>query len=207
MAKGIKASAQKPTLSTMAGIRQGASLWLAKSGKGTAGEFSYPSGQRFICDKELFARFQVHPDWFSEVALQHYSLGNRTLDATGHEQNSKSNFLQLNLTAQYDVSYPMLGYLVPYFFKMRSYVGVSLSPRIAFVNGTEAGGATYHSSETSVLAGVSYSHMLPITSRLWCYSTFSYRALVVNRFSSDRSDIGEANRALSCLGGICYSLK
>ena len=191
----------------MAGIRQGASLWLAKSSKGTDADFRYPIGQHFTWNKEAFVRFAVTKAWWGEVGLQHYSFSSKALDSATMIQSVKTDYLQLNLNAQYDVSYPVLGYLVPYFFKMRSYLGLSFSPRLAFAKSTTLSGAVSQTTTPSVLAGVSYSHLLPISDRFWAYSSFSYRALVVSRQVGEGRDITYPNRAISWMGGVCYTLK
>lgn len=191
----------------MIGLRQGVGFWLTKSGVGR-GSLRVPPGQHFSWTKEAFFRKPISRQWVGEVGLMHYSFKNSLKDTGGTSYSEQIQHVQLNATMYYDVSYPLLGYLVPYFFKMRSYAGISVAPRIGWVDRSVAlPDRPDNERPLDLLAGVHYMHILPLGKRWYATSVFSYRSVPFGRFSKDPHAFSHPNRTFSWVGGIAYSLQ
>jgi len=121
------------------GFRTGASHWMDKE-KGKC--FSRENGRKHNSwDKELFIRYNTKGKLAFEASLGHYSLHNSyTPDQLTYfappeyvvtNVNERSQSLELNLSAQYDVTCPALQQKCPAMKRLKSYAGVILTPTLS----------------------------------------------------------------------------
>lgn len=198
-------AAQEMGAKPMIGFRQGAGLWLTKTGAGQS-SLRLPPGQHFTWNKELFGRMHVYRNWYAEGGIQHYQFRNTIQAAPGINAAERIQYLQLSLSAQSDVSYPLLGYLVPFFLKMRSYAGVTGSVRYAFIDKKTVQGERQQSTGSSLLIGFHYMHVLPVSKHIHIISAYGYQSKPLDRFRANTGDYSNPNRAFSWSTGIAYAL-
>lgn len=184
------------TYSTVAqiqlGYRQGNSIWVTKSGHGQ-GSFSDSRLQKITYDREVFFRFPLRKKIFVECGSQYYSF------ATGkkYEYVGKESILQLNNHIQFDITNPLLGYLYPRLTNIRAFAGLNLSPRIHLTNKSQ-----YH----TLMLGLSYTHIFPVTDKICIGSQFSYQAVILDHLKVYVGEAPSLNRRISWQTSIIYRL-
>lgn len=119
------------------GIRTGASSWMNKGDKC----FTSSGGHNITWDKEIFIR-AVSPSnskLVFEASMGHYALKNTYSgsDISTSEPSQilkiqeRSQNLEWNLSAQYNLTCPMMQDKCPMMKKLKSYIGVVLTPTLS----------------------------------------------------------------------------
>lgn len=192
----------------MVGFRQGVSLWMSRYGIGQ-GTLQLAQGQHFTWDKELFFRGNLEKKWWYEAGIANYRFRNTGSDRNHSMLSEQNDIIETNFSLQYDVTNPLIGYMFKGMEQMKSYIGFNVSPAISFnkyqtedVDGKRTDRRDRH---MSVMIGFSYTHVIPITSRLNIVSRFSFET---NSFSKYRSLVGfsRPNKSIGWQTGIAYSL-
>ena len=191
----------------MLGVRQGYSLWLSKYGIGQQ-SLKYADGQHFTWEKEIFYRQKISTKWLVESDLTYYALKN-----TRYEKEMpvslRNDIIKSNVSLQYDVTYPLLGYMFYFMQGMHSYVGFNVSQNISFnkkekqqVDGTTS---TSKSTDVFMMVGFSYTHVIPVSKRLSLTSCFSFNT---NSFSKYQpaAIYSRPNKSVSWMMGMGYDL-
>lgn len=139
-----------------AGFRTGASVWGDRHEPKSFDREDYD----LSWDKELFVRFETKGKFAFEAGMGHYSIGQRTqvrqesIDGNKHtmlEVRNRSQHVEWNLSAQYEISCPTLQDKCPLLKKIRSYAGVTISPTLSRMTTT-----TYTSGNSSDITYTGY---------------------------------------------------
>ena len=200
----VRADAQQ----AMIGLRQGGSLWLTKSGLGQ-GTLKYADGQHFTWDKELFFRDAILKKWYFETGISNFSFNNTTTTGDQATISVKSNVIKTNFSLQYDVTYPLLGYIFPRMGGMKSYIGFNVSPMIAFNKYNTTGADSLLSVRKDVnvrlMVGFSYTHIIPLSPRVSITSVLSFNTGFYSKYVPLTANT-HANKSISWMSGISYNL-
>lgn len=186
------------------GLRQGTSLWMNKSYYASNAMNLYP--QKFTWDKQVFVQVNTKTKWSFETAVKHYRTREWLVSDKPEEpkyQHVISDNLQLSLTVQYDVTYPLIGYFSPFLSGMKTYVGFSLIPVMQLTQNKATGAKN---SKVLIMSGFNYMHTLPITKKLLLSSVLTFRALKADKQKFNSTDITAANRSISYNIGLAYKL-
>lgn len=198
------------------GIRQGVGVWFTKTGVGK-GSLQFAEGDHFSWNKELFFRQQLDKKWAYEVSLMNYQLHSIHTDQSDYKTiktEKDAQFLESSLSIQYDVTYPLAGYMVPALKDMKSYIGFALAQRFSFeqVNATtfnnDASVHTnaYPANNFNMFVGFNYTHIIPISKRINITSVFAFKMNPFSQKGFRSIDYSNPNRVLSISSGISYKL-
>jgi hypothetical protein len=198
-----------------AGGRQGVGFWLTKNGNGI-GSLKYAPDNHFSWNKELFLRRHT-TRWAYELGVTNYNMRydrHHEKDGVRHHSDHRTRFVETNLSVQYDVTYPLVGYMFPALVKMKSFFGFTLTPRLAFekISASEelpSGNRTSTDSRNtsfSLFIGMSYTHVIPISKNWSVTSSFNFRMQPMDKYLRDEGDFYEPNRQISVMTGVLYSL-
>ena len=143
-----------------AGFRTGASYWMDKQeGKCITNSLD---GQNTTWDKEIFVRYKTKGKLVFEASMGHYAFNN-TMDGSNYycvfgkdeatilseKINERSQNIEWNISAQYDVSCPALQQKCPVMKNLKSYIGVLATPTLSRNTTTVYYGEGDFSSESS----------------------------------------------------------
>lgn len=192
----------------MFGFRHGFSLWLHQQGLGQ-GMLKYAQGQHYTWDKELFYRDVISDKWHFEASLANFNFKNTFTDRRNTITHEQNDILKTKFSLQYDVTYPLLGYMFPFMQGMRSYIGFNTSHLVSFnkYDATMADGTQSHKKDINVMVmlGFSYTHIIPISKKLNITSELGFYS---NTFSVRGHTPGytRPNKSVTWLGGFAYNL-
>lgn len=175
------------------GYKHGTSFWLTKSGYGPR-SISPSRAQSITYDKEIVLRTYFGRNITVEHGIQHYTL----TGLNDGSARSQDKIWQVNTNVQLDVSSPLVGYLLPMFSKLKSFSGLSCSPRMHI---------TDKSVYYTLMLGINYMHQFPITDKISLCSQFSYQMSV---YDNKRVYVGETpynNRRISWQTSVLYKIK
>lgn len=111
-------------------------------------------------DKEIFLRLETKGKFAFEAGMGHYSIGQRSeirqesLGGSNHTilvVRDRSQHVEWNLSAQYEISCPTLQDKCPLLKKIRSYAGVIISPTLSRTTTT-----TYTSGNAADITATGY---------------------------------------------------
>ena len=191
----------------MMGVRQGYSLWLSKYGIGQ-NSLKYADGQHFTWDKEIFYRQKISSKWLVESSLTYYALKNSRYEKEA-PISLRNDIIKSSISLQYDVTYPLLGYMFYFMQGMHSYIGFNVSQNISFnkkekqqIDGTMS---TSKSTDVFMMVGFSYTHVIPVSKRLSLTSGLSFNT---NSFSKYQpaAIYNRPNKSISWMMGMGYNL-
>ncbi|HRO42742.1 MAG TPA: hypothetical protein PL009_07890 [Flavipsychrobacter sp.] len=205
-----------------AGVRTGASKWMDKK----EGKCFSSSGQNTTWDKEMFVRYNTKGKFAFEAGMGHYAFSNQVTrtdygcvyDANAniaamyaHDVYEKSQNLEWNLSAQYDLSCPALQEKCPLMKNLKSYVGVVVSPTLSRYTTTSysvEGNYTNKNSrdEWSLWTGLTHSLVYKIDSRLYLSSTMRMQIDPANFFSKQPAGSSVRDSRLGMQIGVGYAL-
>lgn len=198
------------------GIRQGVGMWFTKDGIGN-GSFHTAEGDHFSWNKEIFARQEFSKKWAYEVSVINYHLDSRhdvREETKMISTNRNTQYIETGLSFQYDVTYPLAGYMFPALRGMKSFVGFGVFPRISFEDvtittiGNDASRVSdIHSANNFALfLGFNYTHIVPLTQRLSLTSVFSVKMKPFDQNIFSNRDFSKPNRQVSVATGLSYRL-
>lgn len=197
-------------------FRQGVGFWFIRNGIGK-GTVHYPAGQHFTWNKELVYQHTSSGRWAVEAGIKHYTIGSEAKwrdGQTDYTRNSYATYIQIPISVQYDVTYPLLGMFFPQFAGARSYIGFLGAPGMSFEkvdkNRKEDYGATsrysWKENDISFMVGFTYRHHVPITKRLSLSSMLTFQMNPFQaHFRKTEGDIAP-NRNITFQTGIAYLL-
>lgn len=190
------------------GLRHGASFWMTKNSIGK-GSLRTPPGQHFTYDKELYLRIDARSKWDYEAGISHYKFDvDRNIHVAEMVQaRQRVQVVDLKLSLQYDVTYPLLGYMFPALSKMKTYVGFATTPRLQFERiDIKETGERIDNTSVSVLFAFSYTHIIPVSKRWSVSSSLSFSAMPFDKHLRDKDDFYDPNRRIAWHGGMLYKL-
>lgn len=198
------------------GIRQGLGIWFVDRGIGM-GSLRYASGDHFSWNKELFFRQRLKSKWAYEISFATYQVDNSITIQREYESihtEIKGTYVEHGISLQYDMTYPLAGYVFPWLRNMKSYVGFAFIPRIDFKDITHTTVNTdmlttqSHKKETnlSFWTGFNYTHMVPLTPRLTLTSTLQFKMKPFDQYFNTKETDAAPNRQVSVMTGLCYRL-
>jgi len=204
------------------GFRTGASHWMDKQ-EGKCFTNS-AEGQNITWDKELFVRYNTKGKLAFEVSIGHYAFNNnykpeqdgftipeyRLLNVNERSQN-----LELNLSAQYDVTCPVLQEKCPVMKRLKSYVGVLLTPTLSrnrlktsYIDGVSEGSVQQSVSskdEMALWTGLSHTMIYNLCDHM--YVTTAVRLQIdPNRFFDNSGTLRERDGRAGFQIGVGYKL-
>lgn len=193
---------------SMLGIRQGAGLWLHKQGIGQ-GSLKLTAGQRVTWNKEIFYRNAFEKKWSYEASVSYFSFNYIRMGRRYDRRTEKNEFLKTNFSVQYNVTYPLLGYMIPFMRDMSSFIGFNMSPMISFdkYQTIELDGSETNKSgqNLSMMIGFSYTHIIPVSKKLNITSVLSFATNTFSKYEP-ATDYIRPNKSISWMGGLGYKL-
>lgn len=182
---------------TYVGIKHGISLWLTKSGYGQ-GSLSFSERQTITYDKGITSRITLTPKFVLEESLHYYKY-------KGTDMLEAEDVLELKNSIQYDVTYPLLGYMFPILKNTKTYVGLSVAPRI-HVSGKN--NETQNNRETfySCLLGFSYTHIIPVSKSIFVQSQYIFEMKPLDNHKVYNNNIPLDNRRISWNTSLIFKL-
>lgn len=191
------------------GLRHGASFWMTENQIGK-GSLRTPPGQHFTYDKELYLRLDTKSKWDYEAGISHYYFDiDRDIHVNDKLQHARQRVqvADIKLSLQYDVTYPLLGYIFPAFSKMKTYVGFATTPRLQFETiEIKETGERIDRKSVSVLFAFSYTHIVPVSKRWSVSSSLSFSAVPFDKHLRRKGDFYDPNRRIAWHGGMQYRL-
>lgn len=198
------------------GVRQGIGVWFTKTGFGK-GSLQFAEGDHFSWNKEIFVRQPFNKKWAYEVSIAHYQLNSIHTDVRDYKKvitERDANFIETGLSFQYDVTYPLAGYMVPALKEMKSYIGFALVPRFSFeqITTTTEGNDAISLSSTrpannfALFVGFSYTQIIPLTQRLSFTAVVSFKMNPFSNYGFKSTDYSNPNRQVSLATGLSYRL-
>jgi len=201
------------------GFRTGASMWKGQN----EGKCFGNSAHNATWDKELFVRYQTKGKLAFEAGMGHYAATASYAQPEGpypavgeipyYIAAEKSQNIEWNLSAQYDLTCPALAAKCPLMKRMKSYAGVILSPTLSR-NTTErkpVDNYNLQSRETTVddwalWTGLSHTMIYNLNEQL--YVTSSVRLQVdPNKFFDDAGALKSRDRRMGLQIGFGYNLR
>ena len=182
---------------TYVGIKHGISLWLTKTGYGR-GSISFSDRQTATYDKGITSRITLSPKFALEESLLYY-----TYEETGI--NNAEDVLELKNNIQYDVTYPLLGYIFPVLRNTKTYVGISVAPRMHILKNrkelTDSKGIFY-----SCLLGFSYTHIIPLSKNIFVQSQYVFEMKPLDNHKVYTGNVPLDNRRISWNTSLIFKL-
>lgn len=182
---------------TYVGIKHGISLWLTKTGYGR-GSLSFSERQTAAYDKGITSRTTLSPKFVLEESLLYY-----TYKETGI--NNAEDVLELKNSIQYDVTYPLLGYMFPILKHTKTYVGLSIAPRIHILRSSEEltdNNQTFY----SCLLGFSYTHIIPLSKNIFVQSQYIFEMKPLDNHKIYTGNVPLDNRRISWNTSLIFKL-
>lgn len=203
-----------------AGVRMGASLWLAKYGI-AGGPVNPANNHKFSFDAEIFARRDFKNGKLAlELNLDYTPFKNSFWKTSntifkGYTVLHKNNdiyFYEADITILYDVSSPIPGYFFPYFKNLKSYIGFSLIPTYQqnhetyLLKNTNNETAWYNTKDSRLTSylGVSYNHFLPLNKHWVINTVLAFRINPFDGYVDDNREVAYPNMRISLETGIAY---
>lgn len=182
---------------THIGIKHGISLWLTKSGHGR-GSLSFSERQTATYDKGITTRITLSPKFVLEESLLYYAYSETDISYA-------EDLVELKNSIQYDVTYPLLGYMFPILKHTKTYVGLSIAPRIHVArNNNEASGG--RDAFYSCLLGFSYTHVIPLTKNIFVQSQYIFEMKPFDNHKVYTGNIPLDNRRISWNTSLIFRL-
>ncbi|MBN8670857.1 MAG: hypothetical protein ACK4EY_03470 [Flavipsychrobacter sp.] len=182
---------------THIGIKHGLSLWLTKSGYGR-GSLSFSERQTATYDKGITTRITLSPKFVLEESLLYYAYSETDISYA-------EDVVELKNSLQYDVTYPLLGYMFPILKHTKTYVGLSIAPRIHMArNNNEASGG--RDAFYSCLFGFSYTHVIPLTKNIFVQSQYIFEMKPFDNHKVYTGNIPLDNRRISWNTSLIFKL-
>lgn len=193
----------------MIGFRQGVTLWFQKNGLGQ-GSLNYAQGQHFTWDKELFFRDAIDKKWHYEATLSTFSFSNTHPEKRREVISEKNTVIRTGYSLQYDVTYPLFGYLFPFMQRMKSYVGLNTAHLIwinqyDILNVDNELRRKKSDVNVTMMLGFSYTHVIPLSKRLNVTSVLSFNTNTFSKYGATQS-VARPNKSVNWLGGLAYTL-
>lgn len=205
------------------GLRTGASAWMDK----TEGKcFSNAGGKNATWDKEFFVRYQTKGKFAFEAGIGHYAMGSRLTDdgyrnvlengtATTYRQQTeqRSQHVEWNVSAQYDMSCPALQERCPLMKKLKSYVGVVASPTWSRITTSGTGYEGIGNFERTrddwrVWTGVSHTMVYSLCENMYLSSSVRMQIDPANFFNGSTASTGTGRDSrLGMQIGLGYNLR
>lgn len=182
---------------TYIGIKHGMSLWLTKSGYGRS-SLSFSERQTATYDKGIATRITLSPKFVLEESLLYYTYSETDI-------SNAEDVVELKNSLQYDVTYPLLGYMFPILKHTKTYVGLSLAPRIHISrnnNETPGNEEVFY----SCLLGFSYTHVIPLTSNIFVQSQYIFEMKPLDNHKVYTGNVPLDNRRISWNTSLIFRL-
>lgn len=182
---------------TYIGMKHGMSLWLTKSGYGRS-SLSFSERQTATYDKGLTTRITLSPKFVLEESLLYYTYSETDI-------SNAEDIVELKNSLQYDVTYPLLGYMFPILKHTKTYVGLSVVPRVHMTrNNNEASGG--RDAFYSCLLGFSYTHVIPLTKNIFVQSQYIFEMKPLDNHKVYTGNVPLDNRRISWNTSLIFRL-
>ncbi len=179
------------------GIKHGMSLWLTKSGYGR-GSLSFSERQTATYDKGITTRISLSPKFVLEESLLYYTYSETDI-------SNAEDVVEIKNSLQYDVTYPLLGYMFPILKHTKTYVGLSVTPRVHMSrNNNETSGA--REAFYSCLLGFSYTHIIPLTKNIFVQSQYIFEMKPLDNHKVYTGNLPLDNRRISWNTSLIFKL-
>ncbi|GEM_PF-5426844 len=182
---------------TYIGIKHGMSLWLTKSGYGRS-SLSFSERQTATYDKGITTRITLSPKFVLEESLLYYTYSETDI-------SNAEDVVEIKNSLQYDVTYPLLGYMFPIMKHTKTYVGLSVAPRIHISrnnNETSGNGEVLF----SCLLGFSYTHVIPLTKNIFVQSQYIFEMKPLDNHKVYTGNVPLDNRRISWNTSLIFRL-
>lgn len=182
---------------THIGIKHGLSLWLTKSGYGR-GSLSFSERQTATYDKGITTRITLSPKFVLEESLLYYTHSETDI-------SYNEDVVELKNSIQYDITYPLLGYMFPILKHTKTYVGLSIAPRIHMLRSSEEltdNKATFY----SCLLGFSYTHIISLSKNIFVQSQYIFEMKPLDNHKIYTGNVPLDNRRISWNTSLIFKL-
>jgi len=173
------------------------SLWLTKSGYGRS-SLSFSERQTATYDKGITTRITLSPKFVLEESLLYYTYSETDI-------SNAEDVVEIKNSLQYDVTYPLLGYMFPIMKHTKTYVGLSVAPRIHISrnnNETSGNGEVLF----SCLLGFSYTHVIPLTKNIFVQSQYIFEMKPLDNHKVYTGNVPLDNRRISWNTSLIFRL-
>lgn len=182
---------------TYIGMKHGMSLWLTKNGYGRS-SLSFSERQTATYDKGITTRITLSPKFVLEESLLYYTYSETDI-------SNAEDIVELKNSLQYDVTYPLLGYMFPILKHTKTYVGLSVAPRVHMSrnnNETSGNGEVFY----SCLLGFSYTHIIPLTKNIFVQSQYIFEMKPLDNHKVYTGNVPLDNRRISWNTSLIFRL-